>query len=210
MLPPVIKIEARFFALTLLNTFQSMMRTYDLVLHVCCAPCSAAILEKLLNEGTHPLVYFFNPNIHPEEEYVRRLEEVRRYVKSLQLEMREGIYDYKGWLHTMQGLENEPERGERCRRCIALRMEETARVAMETGCPTFATSLSSSRWKSLEQITDAGQGAEKKYPDACFLDRNWRRGGLSERRRELIAAWGFYNQSFCGCVYSQLPAARRL
>ncbi|MDR3129154.1 MAG: epoxyqueuosine reductase QueH [Tannerellaceae bacterium] len=187
-----------------------MMGTYDLVLHVCCAPCSAAILEKLLHEGVRPLVYFFNPNIHPEKEYERRLEEVRRYVKSLQLEMQEGVYDYKGWFQSMQGLENEPERGERCRRCIVLRLEQTARLAAEAGCLTFATSLASSRWKSLEQITYAGQEAEKKYPGTLFLNRNWRRGGLSERRRELITTWGFYNQSFCGCIYSQLPTARRL
>ncbi|MDR3127697.1 MAG: epoxyqueuosine reductase QueH [Tannerellaceae bacterium] len=186
-----------------------MTKGYDLVLHVCCAPCSAAILEKLCGEGVRPLVYFFNPNIHPEEEYVRRREEVRRYVSSLQLEMREGVYDPRSWLQAMRGFENEPERGERCRRCIALRLEETAQLAVAVGSPAFATSLAASRWKNIGQITAAGQEAEKNHPATFFLDRNWRRGGLSERRRELVATWGFYNQSFCGCVYSQLPAARR-
>lgn len=173
------------------------------MLHVCCAPCSCAILEWLKANNIRPQIYFYNPNIHPKEEYERRREEVYRYAKSQNIEMREGSYDPEQWLSDMHGLAHEPERGERCRRCIAQRLDETARMALAVGCPTFATSLSASRWKNLEQINDAGREAAKKYPDTTFWEQNWRRGGLSERRRELIALCGFYTQSFCGCLFSR-------
>lgn len=180
-----------------------------MVVHVCCAPCSAAIVERLVGEGQRVLVYFYNPNIHPMEEYARRLAEVVRYTEGIGVEMREGDYDAERWEKGVVGLEREKERGERCRRCIAMRLEKTAELATAVGAAGFGTSLGASRWKSLEQISAGGREAEKKNPDTLFVDRNWRRGGLSARSAELIASWGFYRQGYCGCSYSQVAAASR-
>ena len=102
----------------------------------------------------------------------------------------------------MAGLEEEPERGERCLQCFRMRMEATARLAHELGISQFATTLASSRWKRLDQISEAGLAAALPYPDVEFLDRNWRKGGLQERRNILLKENGFYNQQYCGCEFS--------
>mgnify|MGYP000644718369 CR=1 FL=1 len=91
----------------------------------------------------------------------------------------------------MQGLEHEPERGSRCLKCFTLRLTETARYASEHGFSVFTTTLASSRWKSLEQINEAGRRAAALYPDTLFWEQNWRKGGLSERRIAIIKEYNF-------------------
>ena len=86
----------------------------------------------------------------------------------------------------MQGLEHEPERGSRCLKCFTLRLTETARYASEHGFSVFTTTLASSRWKSLEQINEAGCRAAALYPGTLFWEQNWRKGGLQERRNQLL------------------------
>jgi predicted adenine nucleotide alpha hydrolase (AANH) superfamily ATPase len=111
------------------------------------------------------------------------------------------------WLKDIAGFEKEPERGNRCRECFRIRLEATAHLAGATGFDTVATTLGSSRWKSLEQIAAAGHRATAGYPKLTFWDRNWRKGGLSERRNSLLKENGFYNQQYCGCEFSgMLPA----
>ncbi|MCD8194615.1 MAG: epoxyqueuosine reductase QueH [Tannerellaceae bacterium] len=173
-----------------------------LLLHTCCAPCSAAIIEWLVNNGIRPTLFYFNPNIYPEEEYLVRKSECTRYAGSLELEIIDGDYDHNGWLSCITGMEQEPERGNRCFECFRMRMLATAKLTRELGYKEFATTLASSRWKSLEQIARAGHWAASQYEGVTFWEKNWRKGGLSERRRILLAENNFYNQTYCGCEFS--------
>ena len=101
-----------------------------------------------------------------------------------------------------KGLENEPERGGRCLQCFKMRLRDTARYAHENGFTVITTTLASSRWKSLEQINQAGHYAVEPYPDVTWWEQNWRKGGLSERRIAIIKEYNFYNQRYCGCEFS--------
>ncbi|MDR0544794.1 MAG: epoxyqueuosine reductase QueH [Odoribacteraceae bacterium] len=173
-----------------------------ILLHACCAPCSAAVIEWLLDRGARPALFYFNPNIFPREEYARREAECARHAAALGLEMIAGEYDHEAWLAAVAGLEGEPERGARCARCFEIRLRATALLARERGFARVATTLASSRWKSLEQISAAGLRAVADLPGVAFLDKNWRKGGLAERRRVLLSRYNFYNQSYCGCEFS--------
>ena len=172
------------------------------LLHTCCAPCSSAIIECLMKHGITPTIYYCNPNIYPLEEYEIRKNECSRYAKSLGLEIVDEDYDHERWLQEMKGLEHEPERGSRCLKCFKYRLLRTAQYAQEHGFAVITTTLASSRWKSLEQIEEAGRFAESQVPDVTFWAQNWRKGGLSERRIQIIKEYGFYNQQYCGCEFS--------
>lgn len=172
------------------------------LLHTCCAPCSSAIIECLMRHGVTPYIYYCNPNIYPFGEYEIRKDECTRYAQSLGLQIIDDDYDHEKWLGEMAGLENEPERGGRCLKCFKYRLLRTARYAHENGFSVIATTLASSRWKSLEQIKEAGDFAVSRYPDVTFWAQNWRKGGLQERRSQIIKEYGFYNQQYCGCEFS--------
>lgn len=172
------------------------------LLHTCCAPCSGAIVEYLLNNGIRPVIYYCNPNIYPVEEYRIRRDECARYASSLGLEMIEAEYDHEKWKEYVSGLEDEPERGSRCMECFKYRLDRCADYAQKNGYLDITSTLDSSRWKSHAQITEAGQWAAARHPLVSFWDRNWRQGGLQERRGEIIREQGFYNQLYCGCEYS--------
>lgn len=172
------------------------------LLHSCCAPCSSAIVECLLANGIRPTVFYYNPNIYPREEYDIRKQEAVRFVTSLGLDFVDADYDHDAWLHGVCGLEGEPERGRRCLQCFLLRLDATARYAAGHGFTLFTTTLASSRWKRLDQINEAGRLAATRHPGTLFWEQNWRKGGLQERRGELLRQYGFYNQQYCGCEFS--------
>ncbi|MDD4114716.1 MAG: epoxyqueuosine reductase QueH [Massilibacteroides sp.] len=172
------------------------------LLHACCAPCSSAIIECLLQNGIRPTVFYFNPNIFPLEEYEIRKAESQRYVDTLELDFVDADYNHVAWQEQIKGLEKEPERGRRCVECFRIRMLETARYAFENGFTVFTTTLASSRWKNLKDIFAAGNYAAEQFEGVRFWDQNWRKGGLSERRLEIIAQYDFYNQQYCGCEFS--------
>ena len=160
-----------------------------------------------MNNGVRPTIFYYNPNIWPREEYEIRKNESKRHAESLGIQWIDGDYDHEGWCQHMKGLENEPERGSRCQECFVLRLTKTALKARELGIPYFATTLASSRWKSLDQINRAGEAAE--LPGVQFWPQNWRKDGLQERRNELIKTYGFYNQTYCGCEYSLSSRTQR-
>ena len=174
-----------------------------MLLHCCCAPCSAAIIEWLLINGFKPVLFFYNPNIFPKSEYDLRKTELVRYADLQGIEVIDGDYNHDVWLQHVAGLEQEPERSERCLKCFKIRMLATAQLAYERHLDVFATSLASSRWKSLEQIAIAGHWAAAQYNGLEFLEKNWRKDGLSERRIELLNQNVFYNQKYCGCEFSK-------
>lgn len=174
-----------------------------LLLHACCAPCSLAIVECLLQNGIRPTLFFYNPNIFPEEEYLHRKEEIIRYAELQGIDCVDADYDHQQWLEDVCGLENEPERGARCLRCFYLRLKRSAEYAHEHGFSVVATTLATSRWKSLEQVSQAGRLAVEPFEDLVFWGENWRKGGLQQRRSELLQRYQFYNQNYCGCEFSK-------
>lgn len=175
------------------------------MLHACCAPCSSAIVEWMLKNDIRPTVYFYNPNITPYEEYAIRRDESRRHAEALGLNWVEGPYDHDEWLRYVQGLENEPERGARCLKCFMMRLVHSAEAAKQMGLGCLTTTLASSRWKSQEQLDEAGEFAENET-GLTFWHQNWRKDGLSERRAALLREFAFYNQTYCGCEFSYRQA----
>ncbi len=196
------------------------------LLHTCCAPCSSAIIEAMMKNGITPVIYYCNPNIYPREEYEIRKNECTRYAESLGLEIVDADYDHENWLETVRGLEDEPERGGRCLKCFKMRLLRTAEYAVQRGIHVMTTTLASSRWKSLDQINEAGRwaceeagrsrikcgvtsdgdrvtsGGQADGVDVVWWEQNWRKGGLQERRLQIIKEYGFYNQLYCGCEFS--------
>lgn len=172
------------------------------LLHTCCAPCSSAIVECLMEHGITPVIFYCNPNIYPEKEYLIRKDECTRYARSLGLEIVDDDYDHEAWRTAMSGMEEEPERGARCLKCFKLRLMRTAAYAHDRGIRVITSTLASSRWKSLDQIHEAGRLAASAYDDVTYWEQNWRKGGLQQRRCELIKEYGFYNQLYCGCEFS--------
>lgn len=181
------------------------------LLHSCCAPCSAAILEWMGQNGYEPVILFYNPNIFPEEEYLRRKNEIVRYAHEIGVAIVDldgdnagGPWEqqHAGWLKCAEGLDGEPERGRRCLACFKHRLCVAADYAASHGFPLFTTTLASSRWKDIRQINEAGLYAQEQCGRGLtrFWDRNWRKGGLYERRN--ILARQFYNQQYCGCEFS--------
>ena len=174
----------------------------QVLLHACCAPCSSAIVEWMLQHDVRPTIFYFNPNIFPLEEYTIRKEESKRHAESLGIRWIDGDYDHEQWLRQVKGLEKEPERGSRCLQCFRMRLMATALQAKELGISFFATTLASSRWKSLEQISLAGLAAQEAVEGTTFWVQNWRKGGLQDRRNQLLREYQFYNQQYCGCEFS--------
>lgn len=190
---------------------QAPMGEKTVLLHTCCAPCSSAIIEAMISNGITPVIYYCNPNIYPLEEYEIRKNECTRYARSLGLEIIDADYDHEAWLKAIRGMENEPERGGRCLKCFKLRLLRTAEYAMQCGIKVITTTLASSRWKSLDQINEAGlwacsqiNGRSSAAPleSVVWWDQNWRKGGLQERRLQIIKEYDFYNQLYCGCEFS--------
>ena len=178
------------------------MKTF--LLHTCCAPCSAAIIEWTLATGIRPTLFFYNPNVYPHAEYNLRKAELVRYAQTQDVEMIDGDYSHDYWLRYVSGFEGEPERGARCLLCFKIRLLATARLACDRGFAKFTTTLASSRWKSLEQVAQAGHWAAAQYEGVEFWEKNWRKDGLSERRIELLNEYAFYNQRYCGCEFGKV------
>lgn len=173
------------------------------LLHACCAPCSSAIVECLMNNEIRPVIFYSNSNIYPFEEYEHRLNECLRYAKKWGLEIVDDVYDHEAWGGCAVGLENEPERGGRCLQCFKFRLLRAAQYASAHGFEVLTTTLASSRWKNLDQVNEAGRWACAQVPGVVWWDQNWRKGGLQERRNQIIKEEDFYNQLYCGCEYSQ-------
>ena len=171
------------------------------LLHACCAPCSSAIVECMLQNDIKPTIFYCNPNIYPQSEYLIRKNECTRFAQDLGLEIVDDDYNHDQWLQTALPLADEPERGQRCLQCFKHRLLRTAQYAAQNGYRIITTTLASSRWKSLEQINEAGEWAATQT-GVTFWTQNWRKGGLSERRTAIIKQYNFYEQKYCGCEFS--------
>lgn len=173
-----------------------------LLLHSCCAPCSGEVMEALHASGINYTVFFYNPNIHPEKEYLIRKDENIRFAEKHNIPFVDADYDTDNWFERAKGMEDEPERGIRCTMCFDMRFERTALYAHEHGFHVISSSLGISRWKNMQQINDCGTRAAAKYPDIVYWDYNWRKKGGSQRMIEISKREEFYQQEYCGCIYS--------
>ena len=173
-----------------------------LLLHVCCAPCSGAIVRDLKNAGIDFAVAFCNPNIRPQAEYGRRRDALLPYLQKLAIPyvLLEG--DEAEWDARTKGLENEPERGARCAVCFTLRFERVAKYAHENGFDCFASTLSLSRHKSREQIAACAQSVAARHPPLAWWPHDFRKGAGQAQADEVAKSEGFYRQNYCGCLHS--------
>ncbi|MBQ8927675.1 MAG: epoxyqueuosine reductase QueH [Oscillospiraceae bacterium] len=175
------------------------------LLHACCAPCSSAVLERLCSSARLTL-YFYNPNILPEEEYRYRLAELRRLITEMPLpapvELLEGPYEPERFLAFARELADAPERGERCRLCIRMRLENTTRAALALHADYFATTLTLSPHKDAPFINEAGFAiaAETGIP---WLPSDFKKREGYKRSIELSRTYCLYRQDFCGCPFSK-------
>lgn len=173
-----------------------------LLLHSCCAPCSGEVMEALVASEIDFTIFFYNPNIHPVQEYEIRKQENVVFAEKHSIPFIDADYDKDNWFERIKGMEMEPERGKRCSACFDMRFERTALYAHENGFPVISSSLGISRWKDMNQINDSGIRAANRYPEIEYWTYNWRKNGGSERMYEIAKRENFYKQEYCGCVYS--------
>lgn len=173
-----------------------------MLLHSCCAPCSVDIMDRMRQAGLDFTILFYNPNIHPQQEYLLRKSENMRFAEKLGVPFVDLDYDTDNWFARTKGLEHAPERGERCTVCFDMRFERSALYAVEHGFKVFTSSLGISRWKDMDQINACGERAAARHDGLSYWTFNWRKGGGSQRMIELSKAERFYQQEYCGCVYS--------
>lgn len=159
-------------------------------------------MEMLANAGINYTIFFYNPNIHPEKEYLLRKDENVRFAEKLGIPFVDADYDKDNWFARAKGMEYEPERGKRCTMCFDMRFERTAHYAYEQGFRVISSTLGISRWKNMEQINGCGVRAADKYPDLEYWTYNWRKQGGSQRMIEISKDEQFYQQEYCGCIYS--------
>ncbi len=173
-----------------------------ILLHSCCAPCEGEVLETLLESSIQPTVFFYNPNIHPKREYELRKSEDKKFCDKVGVEHVDADYDVRNWFERVKGLEWEPERGARCTECFDMRFERTALYAYENEFTVFSSSLGISRWKNMIQINGSGERAADRYENLVYWTYNWRKAGGSQRMIEISKREKFYQQEYCGCVFS--------
>lgn len=175
------------------------------LLHACCAPCSSAVLERLAGQAALT-IFFYNPNILPEEEYRFRLQELKRLLSEMPLPgsitLMEGAYEPERFLAFARALADEPERGERCRKCIHLRLEEAAKAAKQIGADYFATTLTVSPHKDAPFINEAGFAVAEVY-GIPWLPSDFKKKEGYKRSIELSGVYCLYRQNFCGCPFSR-------
>jgi epoxyqueuosine reductase len=168
-----------------------------ILLHVCCAPCSTAAVERLVREGYDPVLFFSNSNIHPEEEYDRRLAEAHRLADMHGLDLLEDVYDHPAWLEHIKGYETEPERGARCLKCFEYNLRRISSQAQDSGCFFFTTTLTVSRHKSSRDIFSIGT----QFPG--FLSLDFKKQDGYNRSLQISRELALYRQDYCGCEFSR-------
>ncbi len=156
----------------------------------------------MLRSGIDLTIFFYNPNIHPRQEYEIRKQENIRFTKKYTIPFIDADYDRENWFGRVKGLEGEPEMGRRCTVCFDMRFERTALYAHEHGFKVITSSLGISRWKDMDQINGCGMRAASRYPGMVYWTYNWRKMGGSQRMYEISKQERFYQQEYCGCVYS--------
>ncbi len=186
------------------NTLSAFSGTKKkLLIHSCCAPCSSYVLEYLSNYFEITVLYY-NPNIYPSEEFTKRLEEQKRLIFEMKLnvEVLDVGYNPDEFFSEVKGLENETEGGARCEKCFRLRLEKTAQIAKEKCFDFFTTTLTISPLKNEQLLNKIGGELSEKYKIA-YLFSDFKKKNGYKRSIELSALHNLYRQNYCGCVYSK-------
>ncbi len=176
------------------------MKKQKLLLHICCIGCGVYVCQKLAEDYDLTL-YFYNPNIFPEEEYEKRLEEIAKITKQKNLELIIGEYEHGNWLKQVKHLANEPEGGVRCELCYKIRLEEAVKKAKELNCDIFTTTLTISPHKDAEKINKIGKELEEQY-NIKYMESDWKKEGGFKESCKLSKELDLYRQNYCGCEYS--------
>lgn len=184
---------------------QSKGETPTLFLHSCCAPCSSYVLEYL-SQYFKITVFYYNPNIYPDDEYYKRVEEQKKFIERFpaknKIDFVEGIFDKDRFYAMAKGLENVPEGGERCFLCYELRLREAAEYAIARNMDYFTTTLSISPLKNAEKLNEIGLNLANEY-GIKYLVSDFKKKNGYKRSTELSKQYGIYRQDYCGCIFSK-------
>lgn len=176
-----------------------------ILLHSCCAPCSSYVISYLTDYFDITILYY-NPNIFPYEEYIKRKNEQIKLIKEIKtknkLDYIDCDYDNELFNKLIKGLENEPERGSRCSICYKMRIGKTAKLAKENNYDYFCTTLSVSPYKNAELINKIGKELEEEY-NIKWLYSDFKKKDGYKKSIELSKKYNLYRQSYCGCIYSK-------
>jgi len=187
------------------NILKNLTNKKRILLHSCCAPCSSYVITYLTNYFDITILYY-NPNIYPYEEYLKRKKEQIKLINEIEtknkLDFIDCDYDNEIFNKLIKGLENEPERGNRCNICYKIRIEKTAKLAKENNYDYFCTTLSVSPYKNAELINNIGKELEEKY-NIKWLYSDYKKKDGYKKSIELSKKYNLYRQSYCGCIYSK-------
>ncbi|MDD5455109.1 MAG: epoxyqueuosine reductase QueH [Candidatus Ratteibacteria bacterium] len=169
-----------------------------ILLHICCAVCAVSAIEQLKNEGWQVTGFFYNPNIHPEEEYIKRLNDTKLLLSKLEIPLIEGKYDKDKWFNKIKDFEEEKEGGKRCEICFRMRLEETLKEAKQHNIRHFTTTLTISPHKDSKIVNTIGQSINGDF----FVVKDFKKKDGFKRAVRLSKEYNLYHQHYCGCIYS--------
>ena len=172
-----------------------------IILHACCAPCASYPIRKLILDNYEPVVFFYNPNIYPNEEYIIRKDELKNYCRELNIEFFEGEYEENKFYETIKGFEKEPEKGARCEICFNLRLAKTAEFALKNKTDYFTTTLTVSPHKNSSQIFAVAKKIEEKT-GIKFIPYDFKKQDGFKISRQIAKEHNMYAQNYCGCKFS--------
>ena len=185
----------------IISEYKNADKKPALLLHSCCAPCSSACLERIINDFD-VTVYYYNPNIDSAEEFDKRAKEQERLCAALNVKSITEGYDAEEFYGAVKGLEHESEGGVRCEKCFYLRLKKTAETAKSKGLDYFATTLTLSPLKNAELLNKIGEEIAAET-GMSWLPSDFKKQGGYQRSVELSKEYGLYRQNYCGCVFSK-------
>jgi predicted adenine nucleotide alpha hydrolase (AANH) superfamily ATPase len=171
-----------------------------ILLHVCCGPCSTEVINRLAADN-ELVLFFYNPNIFPKEEYERRLAEAERFAAGRNIRFIRGDWEHENWLRAVKGLEQEPEGGKRCAACFEFRLGKAAMMARQQGADGFTTTLTISPHKQAADVNSAGKEAGDREGVSFIPEDFKKKDGFLKSCRAASEA-GMYRQDYCGCEFS--------
>lgn len=171
------------------------------LVHACCATCSGYSIQKILELEYEPVLYFYNPNIFPPDEFMKRYSELKNYCDKKNYPLIIEKQDARVWYDYIEGLEDEPEKGLRCDRCFELRLFQTAVMSTKLNIGNFTTTLSISPHKNSKKIFEVGKKMAEKF-ELNFLDIDFKKQNGFLKTMEIAKKENFYRQSYCGCEFS--------
>lgn len=181
---------------------QNTNSSKKILLHACCGICSGYPISLLQDMGYSVVVYFYNPNIFPEQEYYKRLEAQKILCKHFGCELIEGNYEPEVYYEYVKGFENEPEKGLRCDRCFTLRLEAAAKLAKELGIKAFTTSMVISPHKNYKKLTQIGEEIANEF-GLEYLSTNFRKQDGFLKTNNISKSLNLYRQNYCGCKFAK-------